>query len=117
MRIINAGGFGKHERQTWRATIFNNLVSAFQTIYTAMQEDDTDFEDEDCIVSCCALLEVVLLTLNQRFSEMVNSAPDIGTEEPMPEDFLHAFNCLWADKGVQLTILKGNQYALHDNLS
>ncbi|KAF9692878.1 hypothetical protein EKO04_009128 [Ascochyta lentis] len=101
MRIINAGGFGKHERQTWRATIFNNLVSAFQTIYAAMQEDDTDFEDEECI----------------RYSEMVNSAPDIGTEEPMPEDFLYAFNSLWADKGVQLTILKGNQYALHDNLS
>jgi hypothetical protein len=51
MRIINAGGFGKQERQAWRATIFNNLVSAFQTIYAAMQEDDTDFEDEECIVS------------------------------------------------------------------
>jgi len=38
------------ERKTWRATIFNNLVSAFQTIYAAMQEDDTDFEDEDNIV-------------------------------------------------------------------
>lgn len=50
MRIINAGGFGKAERKTWRATIFNNLVSAFQTIYAAMQEDDTDFEDEDNIV-------------------------------------------------------------------
>jgi guanine nucleotide-binding protein subunit alpha len=50
MRIINAGGFGKTERKTWRATIFNNLVSAFQTIYAAMQEDDTDFEDEDNIV-------------------------------------------------------------------
>ncbi len=48
---------------------------------------------------------------------MVNAAPDIGTEEPMPDEFLTAFNCLWADKGVQLTILKGNQYALHDNLS
>lgn len=53
----------------------------------------------------------------QRYSEMVNAAPDIGTEEPMPDEFLTAFNCLWADKGVQLTILKGNQYALHDNLS
>lgn len=48
---------------------------------------------------------------------MVNTAPDIGTEEPMPDEFLMAFNCLWADKGVQLTILKGNQYALHDNLN
>jgi guanine nucleotide-binding protein subunit alpha len=53
----------------------------------------------------------------QRYSELVNAAPDIGTEESMPEEFLTAFNCLWADKGVQLTILKGNQYALHDNLS
>ncbi|KAI4615078.1 uncharacterized protein J4E87_004414 [Alternaria ethzedia] len=101
MRIINAGGFQSLERKTWRATIFNNLVSAFQTIYAAMQEDDIDFEDDD----------------NIRYSEMVNSAPDIGTEEPMPEEFHTAFNSLWADKGVQLTILKGNQYALHDNLN
>lgn len=58
MRIINAGGFGKHERQTWRATIFNNLVSAFQTIFAAMLEDDTDFEDEECIVSQHARLRL-----------------------------------------------------------
>jgi guanine nucleotide-binding protein subunit alpha len=50
MRIINAGGFQSLERKTWRATIFNNLVSAFQTIFAAMQEDDTDFEDEENIV-------------------------------------------------------------------
>lgn len=35
----------------------------------------------------------------------------------MPVDFLHAFTSLWADKGVQMSILKGNEYALHDNLS
>jgi guanine nucleotide-binding protein subunit alpha len=57
------------------------------------------------------------LTHVKRYSELVNAAPDIGTEEPMPEEFLTAFNSLWVDKGVQLTILKGNQYALHDNLS
>jgi guanine nucleotide-binding protein subunit alpha len=50
MRIINAGGFQSLERKTWRATIFNNLVSAFQTIYAAMQDDDIDFEDDDNIV-------------------------------------------------------------------
>jgi guanine nucleotide-binding protein subunit alpha len=59
MRIINAGGFGKLERQTWRATIFNNLVSAFQTIYAAMQEDDVDFEDEECIVRLYAPLNTL----------------------------------------------------------
>jgi guanine nucleotide-binding protein subunit alpha len=35
----------------------------------------------------------------------------------MPLDSLHAFTSLWADKGVQLAMLKGNEYALHDNLS
>jgi guanine nucleotide-binding protein subunit alpha len=65
----------------------------------------------------CCTSATSQLTKPQRYSELVNAAPDIGTEEPIPEEFLPAFNCLWADKGVQLTILKGNQYALHDNLS
>lgn len=50
MRVIHAGGFNKTERKQWRAIIFNNLVSAFQTIFAAMQEQETDFEDDDNIV-------------------------------------------------------------------
>jgi guanine nucleotide-binding protein subunit alpha, other len=50
MRVIHAGGFSKTERKQWRAIIFNNLVSAFQTIFGAMQEQETDFEDDDNIV-------------------------------------------------------------------
>jgi len=101
MRIINAGGFNKTERKQWRAIIFNNLVSAFQTIFAAMQEQETDFEDDD----------------NLRFAELIAADPEIAIDEPMPQECLQAFNSLWADKGVQLSILKGNQYALHDNLS
>lgn len=55
MRIINAGGFNKTERKQWRAIIFNNLVSAFQTIFAAMQEQETDFEDDDNLVRTLAL--------------------------------------------------------------
>lgn len=53
MRVIHAGGFSKTERKQWRAIIFNNLVSAFQTIFAAMQEQETDFEDDDNIVCPC----------------------------------------------------------------
>lgn len=51
MRVIHAGGFQKNERKQWRAIIFNNLVSAFQTIFAAMQEQETEFEDDDNLVS------------------------------------------------------------------
>ena len=50
MRVIHAGGFSKTERKQWRAIIFNNLVSAFQAIFAAMQEQETDFEDDDNLV-------------------------------------------------------------------
>jgi guanine nucleotide-binding protein subunit alpha len=53
----------------------------------------------------------------QRFAELIAADPEIGIEECMPHDCYIALNSLWADKGVQLAILKGNQYALHDNLS
>ncbi|KAF2452936.1 G-protein alpha subunit [Lineolata rhizophorae] len=102
MRLIHAGGFNKSERKQWRVVIFNNLVNAFQILMSAMQEQETEFEDEDNIV---------------RFAELLASDPDIGPDDPMPMDCLHAFNSLWSDKGVQLAMLKGNEYALHDNLS
>lgn len=35
----------------------------------------------------------------------------------MPLDCLNAFRSLWRDAGVQKAIQKGNEYALHDNLT
>ena len=59
MRIINAGGFNKSERKQWRAVMFNNLIIAFQTLFTAMQEQETDFEDEENIV--CASVNMAVI--------------------------------------------------------
>lgn len=50
MRVIHTGGFSKSERKQWRVVIFSNLVNAFQTILQAMQDQETEFEDEDNIV-------------------------------------------------------------------
>lgn len=50
MRIIHTGGFSKMERKQWRVIIFSNLVNAFQILLAAMDEQDTEFEDEDNFV-------------------------------------------------------------------
>ena len=53
----------------------------------------------------------------QRFAEVVAADPDIGPDEAMPIDCMNAFKSLWLDGGVQMAIKKGNEYALHDNLT
>jgi guanine nucleotide-binding protein subunit alpha, other len=42
---------------------------------------------------------------------------EMRADEPLPMDYLEPVKRLWLDGGVQQAILKGNEYALHDNLS
>jgi guanine nucleotide-binding protein subunit alpha len=42
---------------------------------------------------------------------------EMSPNENLPENYLEPIKSLWADEGVQKAILKGNEYALHDNLS
>jgi len=58
-----------------------------------------------------------VLILDQRYAELIESDPDISPDDPLPIECLDAFTSLWEDKGVQWAMLKGNEYALHDNLS
>jgi len=45
MRLIHAGGFSSSERLQWRTVIFDNLVSAFDKVFTAMYELDVRADD------------------------------------------------------------------------
>ncbi|GIZ40887.1 hypothetical protein CKM354_000420800 [Cercospora kikuchii] len=101
MRLIHTKGFSKEERKQWKVTIFQNLLHAFQVVFGAMEEQEVDFADPS----------------NIRYAEIVAADPDIGPEDPMPLDCLKAFTSLWRDAGVQTAIKKGNEYALHDNLT
>ena len=51
-------GFSKNERKMWRVHIFQNLTNAFQIILDAMEEQDTEFEDDDNYVSRRELIDV-----------------------------------------------------------
>ncbi|KAK3716035.1 hypothetical protein LTR37_006765 [Vermiconidia calcicola] len=101
MRLIHSKGFSTQERKQWKITIFQNLLHAFQVVFGAMEEQEVDFAEEG----------------NIRFAELIAADPDIGQDEPMPIDCLHAFKNLWRDSGVQIAIMRGNEYALHDNLT
>ncbi|KAK5170483.1 uncharacterized protein LTR77_005071 [Saxophila tyrrhenica] len=101
MRLIHTKGFSIQERKQWKVTIFQNLLHAFQVVFGAMEEQEVDFAESG----------------NIRFAEVVAADPEIGPEEPMPLDCLNAFKSLWQDGGIQLAIRKGNEYALHDNLT
>jgi guanine nucleotide-binding protein subunit alpha len=118
MRLIHAGGFSKNERKLWRVHIFQNLTNAFQIILDAMEEQDTEFEDDDNYVSSSMSIYCWRdSNALQQWAQLIHSDPDIGPEDDMPYQCLHAFTSLWADKGIQLAMLKGNEYALHDNLN
>lgn len=42
---------------------------------------------------------------------------EIGANDNLPRDYLGPAKKLWQDAGVRQAIAKGNQFALHDNLS
>jgi guanine nucleotide-binding protein subunit alpha len=42
---------------------------------------------------------------------------DLRPYEPIPIEYLKAFKDMWKDPGIQKAIERGNEYALHDNLS
>lgn len=53
----------------------------------------------------------------QKYQEMITAEPEVGTDQPYPPEYLEVFESLWNDSGVQQAIHRGNEYALHDNLS
>lgn len=42
---------------------------------------------------------------------------EVNPNDPFPADYLEPIKQLWVDAGVRRTIAKGNEFALHDNLT
>jgi guanine nucleotide-binding protein subunit alpha len=49
--------------------------------------------------------------------QLLSADKDVGPNEFLPIEYYHCFADLWSDAGIQLAMLKGNEYALHDNLN
>ncbi|VUC20234.1 unnamed protein product [Clonostachys rosea] len=101
MKLIYTQGFSKSEKLEWKPVIFNNIVQSFKTIHDAMNELGISFEKPE----------------SEKHMALVLIEREIGLEERMPLDYLEPVKALWQDAGVKAAIAKGNEYALHDNLS
>ena len=58
-----------------------------------------------------------LITFPQQYVNLIKLDRDLGAKEPLPLEYLPAFKSLWEDAGVKQAITRGNEYALHDNLT
>ncbi|KAL7927496.1 G protein alpha subunit [Trichoderma austrokoningii] len=101
MKLIYAQGFNKNERLDFKPVIFNNIVQSFKTISEAMAEMGFDFDSPD----------------NEKHMAHILVDFEISPDSKMPEDYLEPIKLLWQDSGVMAAIAKGNEYALHDNLT
>jgi hypothetical protein len=58
-----------------------------------------------------------LITHLQQYIPLIVVDHDLGPKDPLPKQYLTGFKALWVDAGVQKAIEKGNEFALHDNLT
>ncbi|EKD17117.1 uncharacterized protein L3040_000359 [Drepanopeziza brunnea f. sp. 'multigermtubi'] len=102
MRLIyTKDGFSKTEKEEWRVIIFNNILDGLRMTIDAMDEFGLTFEYENTTAHLPVIME----------------EKDLRPNEPIPNEYLRAFKDMWKDPGIQKATERGNEYALHDNLS
>ncbi|KAI1159011.1 G protein alpha subunit [Nemania serpens] len=101
MKLIYAQGFSKTEKLEWKPVVLMNVIQSLRLIFDAMEDYAIEFERDE----------------NEKNKEIILVDKEIGPNDPLPPDYLQPIKSLWADAGVQKAILKGNEYALHDNIA
>lgn len=101
MKLIHAHGFSRSDRDEYRVIIFSNLLISLKAILEAMETYDLLFENVD----------------NEHHVELIILDRELARGEFFPREYLIPFKSLWADRGVQQAVQRGNEFALHDNLN
>ncbi|KAK5629164.1 hypothetical protein RRF57_004879 [Xylaria bambusicola] len=134
MKLIYAQGFSKTEKLEWKPVVLINVIQSLRLIFDAMEDYAIEFERKEnepgsswYHVMSCHIFDsshsavrkkaLSLSVLSSKNKELVLVDVEIGPEDPLPQDYLEPIRSLWADAGVQKAILKGNEYALHDNIA
>lgn len=98
MKLIHENGFSEDERMAYREVIFSNTVQSMQVILEAMDSLGVGLENQG----------------NQDHVKLIMRQPaEMVTD--MPYELVEAIKALWADKGVQQTVLRSNEFQLNDS--
>lgn len=120
------------ERRGYRCIIFFNILHALRTVLEAMVVCKVTFEKEENTVLFLArhsaVLSVNKLGLTKvnkllikvfakHYTDLIflNRNPLIDGQ--LLVEYLAPFKSLWADQAVQRVVKRGNEFALHDNMS
>lgn len=101
MRLIHTAGFSKADRDQYRVIIFTNIAGSMKLILEAMDGYGIAFQNPE----------------NEQYVHMMLKDRELGRGEAFPREYLPALKSLWEDAGVQSAVGRGNEFALHDNLS
>ncbi|KAI9260664.1 guanine nucleotide binding protein, alpha subunit [Phascolomyces articulosus] len=101
MRLIHTCGFDPEEKESFRTTVFSNIIEAMQTLLDAMKKYDIQLEDKSLI---------------PHISLIQSAIPDLNPGQAYPHVYLDPLKQLWGDPGIQKACQLGNQFALHDNI-
>ncbi|RVD81494.1 uncharacterized protein DFL_009358 [Arthrobotrys flagrans] len=101
MQLIYAAGFQKADRERYRGIIFTNITESMKLILEQMEHFGLAFEKAE----------------NEQHVSLILNQKELSSGEKMPKDHLAPLKSLWNDAGVQQTVSRGNEFALHDNLS
>ncbi|KAI9767798.1 MAG: G-Protein alpha subunit [Geoglossum simile] len=101
MRLLYASGFSKNEREDYRCIIFSNILNAFKILVDAMDQLEIQFENEE----------------NGEYLPLIALDRGLDNGEKFPIEYLKPFKSMWVDPGLRVAVEKGNEFALHDNLS
>lgn len=101
MRLIHTAGFTDAERESYRELVLTNVIQAMRLVLENMENLGLQLQDP-------AL---------ETYIPLLMDLPNVQEYEPFPDHYLAPLKSFWQDNGVQQCYQRGNEFALHDNMS
>lgn len=112
MKIIHKNGFTDEEKSSFKAIIFNNIMSAIRTLVKASQDLNIKVKAK---VGATSSLVPFFLTYFQAAAAKVMNGNEEYFSGPLSSDLVEAIKELWQDSGIRATFEESSKFQLIDS--